>query len=139
MSNKINHSMSLAKPDAFGVSTKQKIAVVIGILGLFILVLAGLNTNFPNKGLFLILALGFIIAGTIIFSNSAYLTKLEGIKNDGVWYKSISSRGLLGWISGIVFTLFYIVLYFFPNYLGLGINGEVNTGLISLFEPLSNL
>jgi len=139
MSNKLNHSMSLAKPDTFGISNKQKIAIGIGVVGLLILALALFNTTFPNKTLFLTLALGSITVGIILFSNDTYLNKLQGIKNDGVWYKSISSRGLLGWITGITLTLFYIVLYFFPIYLGLGSNGASNTGLIALFDPLSKI
>ncbi|SFZ89365.1 4Fe-4S binding domain-containing protein [Flaviramulus basaltis] len=139
MSNKLNHSMSLAKPEANDLSSKQKIAVFIGVVGLFILTLALLNINFPNKTLFLTLSLGCIAAGTVIFTNDLYLTKLEGIKNDGVWFKSISSKGVLGWVTGIVLTLFYIVLYFYPSLLGLGQKGESNTGLIALFDPLSQL
>ncbi len=132
--------MSLAKPDALNITTKQKIALIIGITGLFILTLALLNTSFPNKGLFLSLSLGLISIGTIVYSREAYLTKLEGIKNDGQWLKSISSRGLWGWILGIILTGFYIVLYFFEQLLGLGqgVDGA-NTGLISLFDPLSQL
>ncbi len=139
MSNKLNHSMSLAKPEANDLSTKQKIAVAIGIVGLFILVLALANINFPNNELFLTIALGSISIGTILFANDAYRTKLAGIKNDGVWFKSISSQGVFGWITGIVLTLFYIVLYFYPHLLGLGINGASNTGLVSLFDPFSRL
>ncbi len=139
MSNKLNHSMSLATPDAQDISTKQKIALAIGLIGLFILVLALFNVNFPNKGLFLTLSLGLITIGTVVYSRDAYLTKVKGIKNDGVWFKSISSRGAWGWAVGVILTIFYIVLYFYPQYLGLGKNGEANTGLISLFDPLSNL
>jgi len=139
MSHKINPSMSLVKPEANNLSTKQKISISLGIIGFFILILALLNTNFPNKGLFLTIALGLISVGTILFANDAYLTKLEGIKNDGVWFKSISSRGTLGWIAGIILTLFYIVLYFFEELLGQGVNGAANTGLISLFDPFSLL
>jgi polyferredoxin len=131
--------MSLAKPEANDLSTKQKVALAIGVVGLFILLLALANTNFPNKGLFLALALGLISVGTIIFTRDTYLNKLEGIKNDGVWFKSISSRGVLGWHTGIVLTSFYIVLYFKAELLGLGVDGVSNTGLISLFDPLSNL
>ncbi len=139
MSNKSNHSLSLAKPDAPELSSKQKTAIGLGVTGLFILVLALANTQFPNKGLFLTLALGLIFIGTILFSNGAYLSKSKGIKNDGIWFKSISSRGVLGWITGLVLTLFYIILYFYPQFLGLGKNGATNTGLISFFDPLSKL
>jgi len=132
--------MSLAKPDALNITTKQKVALAVGIIGLFILTLALFNTNFPNKSVFLTLSLGLITAGTVLYSREAYLNKLEGIKNDGQWFKSISSRGIWGWVLGVVLTAFYIVLYFFAEYLGLGqgANGS-NTGLISLFDPLSQL
>lgn len=139
MSNKLDHSMSLANPNANGISTKQKIALATGFIGLFILALALFNTNFPNQGVFLTLSLVLISVGTIIYANDAYLTKLEGIKNDGVWFKSISSRGVIGWLTGVGLTAFYIVLYFKAELLGLGANGEANTGLIALFDPLSNL
>lgn len=139
MSTKLNHSMSLAKPDAADISNKQKIALAGGLVGLFILILALFNTDFPNKGLFLTLALGLISVGTIVYSRDAYVNKLKGIKNDGVWFKSISSRGTLGWITGVVLTLFYIVLYFYEGLLGAGTNGAENTGLIALFDPLSQM
>lgn len=139
MSNKLDHSMSLANPNTKGVSIQQKIALAIGLVGLFILALAILNTNFPNQGVFLTLSLVLITAGTILFANDIYLKKLEGIKNDGVWFKSISSRGILGWLTGVGLTAFYIVLYFYAELLGLGTNGEANTGLVALFDPLSRI
>jgi len=139
MSDNLKQSMSLAKPDAQDLSVKQKTALAIGFTGCFILVLALFNTHFSNKSLFLTLSMVLITVGTIIFSNDAYLNISKGIKNDGVWFKSISSRGVLGWLTGIFLTLFYIVLYFYPKYLGLASDGKSNTGLIALFDPLSQL
>ncbi len=139
MNHRLQESMSLAKPDAKDLTGKQKVSLFIGILGLFILALALFNINLPNQGLVLFFALGCIAVGIVLFSNDAYLNKSKGIKNDAVWFKSISSRGVLGWATGIVLTSFYIVLYFFPQLLGLGKNGVSNTGLIALFDPLSNL
>ena len=60
--------MSLAKPDAQDLSKKQKLAVGLGVTGLFILVLALVNVNFPNKALFLTASLLLITFGTIIFA-----------------------------------------------------------------------
>ena len=139
MNRYFNESFSLASPDATGINRIQKIALSIGIIGLFILALALLNIAFPNKMGFLFLALGFIVLGTVIYSRQAYINKPAGIKNDGVWFKSLSSRGLWGWITGMVLTGFYIILYFYPEYLGLAKNGAKNTGLIALFDPLSQL
>ena len=139
MSNQINDSLSLARPDALSITNKQKVALAIGLIGLLILALALLNTNFPNKALFLTVALGSIFMGTVFYAREAYLNKSQGIKNDGVWFKSVSSRGVWGWSVGVVLTAFYIVLYFYAELLGLGSNGAENTGLVSLFDPLSQL
>ncbi|MGB5821067.1 MAG: 4Fe-4S dicluster domain-containing protein, partial [Saonia sp.] len=116
----------------------QKFATLLGMTGLAILLLAGFNINFPNKGLWLSIALLSIIGGVVWFSKAAYGDKLKGIKNDGVWFKSISSQGLFGWLAGIALTGFYIILYFFPAFLGLSAKGD-NTGVIALFDPLSKL
>ncbi|MFD0989973.1 4Fe-4S binding protein [Mariniflexile jejuense] len=139
MSAQINKSMSITNAEAQNIPTKQKIGLALGIIGLLILVLAVFNVNFPNKPVFLSLSLGLISLGTILFSNAMYLQKMEGIKNDGVWFKSIASRGVLGWITGVLLTAFYIILYFFPQYLGQSSNGNPNTGLIALFDPLSKI
>jgi polyferredoxin len=139
MNQNLEESMSLAKPDVQDLSIKHKISVVIGVFGLFIFVLALANIDFPNRGFFLMLALGSIALGTILYSNQIYSNQSKGIKNDSVWFKSMSSKGILGWITGIVLTLFYIVLYFYPQYLGLSSTGASNTGLIALFDPLSYL
>ena len=137
MSLKLNYSMSLA--NSYGLTKTQKIASAVGMLGFFILVLALFNVQFPNKTIALSIALTLMFVGTIWFSNSLYLNKSKGIKNDGVWFKSLSSRGLVGWLIGVVLTLFYIVLYFYPQYLGLAQKGEENTSLVALFDPLSQL
>ncbi len=137
MSNKSNHSMSLANLN--GISTKLKIATGLGILGLFILILALFNIQLQNKVTTLITALGFITIGIVLYANDLYLNKNIGIKNNGIWFKSISSRGILGWITGVILTSFYIVLYFYPHLLGLGKDGAANTGLVAVFDPLSQL
>ncbi len=136
--NPPNPSMSLTKPEAFDLTLKQKLSTAIGLIGLFILVLATCNVNFPNKPLFLAISLIMISAGVVLFANDLYLGKLEGIKNDGVMFKSISSRGLWAWISGVAFTGFYVLLYFKADWLGLAAKGEENTGIVALFDPLSH-
>ncbi len=41
-----------------------------------------------------------------------------GIKHDGVFFGGLSARGRLGWAAGLVFTAFYVVVYWFPAWLG---------------------
>lgn len=131
-----NMAMTGEKPVAL--SRIQKISSAIGLIGLFILILAIANVNFPNKTLFLSLGLGLISLGTIVFSYDLYKDKQPGIKNDGVWFKSMTSRGLFAWVTALGLTLFYVVLYWYPQYLGVNADGA-NTGIIALFDPLSKL
>lgn len=132
----IQRNMSLVGEPPKTINTQQKIASAIGLLGLTVLVLAIMNVDFPNKSLWLTGSLTAIAAGTIWFSIAAYAHKHEGIKNDGVYFKSLTSKGFWAWILGIGLTLFYILLYWFPQYLGLSEAGK-NTGLVALFDPLS--
>ncbi|NJB71865.1 polyferredoxin [Saonia flava] len=129
-------SMALTGQPPAALSTGQKMATLLGMGGLAILLLASFNLNFQNKGLWLTISLSAISLGILWFAWDAYTNKQPGIKNDGVWFKSISNRGLWGWVAGIALTCFYIILYFYPEYLGLVSDGE-NKGVISLFDPLS--
>lgn len=135
----IQRNMSLTGDASNHLNALQKIGTLLGLGGLTIIV-ASLFANFSNKGLWLAISLIAITAGTLIYSKGLYQNKLAGIKNHGVWFKSISGRGFWGWIAGVVLTGFYVVLYFFEGLLGLG-TGErgANEGIVSLFDPLSKL
>ena len=134
----VERNMALTGQPPKSLNTIQKIGVLIGMSGLLILLLATFNVNLPNQALWLTVSLVALTTGIIVFSKGAYDKKLEGIKNDGVWFKSMSSRGVLAWIAGVFLTGFYIVLYFYAELLGLGQGADgANTGLIGLFDPLS--
>ncbi|QYA24557.1 4Fe-4S binding protein [Gramella sp. MT6] len=136
--SRIEHNMSLTGDAPKAINTQQKISTLLGMSGLFILLLASLNISFPNKTFWLSISLISIFAGIIWFAKASYSDKHPGIKNDGIWFKSMTNRGFLAWLVGIALTGFYIILYFYPQYLGLRAEGE-NTGLIALFDPLSKL
>ena len=130
----IQRDMSLTGNAPNSLNATQKIATVIGLAGLAIILLALFNVNFPNKGLWLTIALVSITAGIVLFAKGSYTGKLEGIKNHGVWFKSISSRGFWGWMAGLSLTGFYIILYFYADYLGLNAEGEIQ-GLLDYLIP----
>lgn len=135
--SQLDKNLSITSSHSNELTLLQKIGLALGFLGLFILTLAFLNISFPNKAIWLSISIISILTGIIIFANSTYLSKLEGISNNGVFHKSISNKGIVAWSIGIVLTLFYIALYWFPKYLGFGENGEKNMGLIGFFDPLS--
>jgi polyferredoxin len=131
-------SIAIVTPDNSSLNNNQKIALGIGFTGLLILALALFNVQFANKGLWLAISLLAITAGTIIYANAMYLKHPAGIKNNGIWFKSLTSKGSLAWIIGILLTGFYVIIYWFPQYLGLN-EKEGNTGIVGLFDPLSKL
>ncbi len=132
MSNDLSISNPHPKIDVF-----EKLGLALASVGIIILLATWFGYTFENNALFLTVSISSIVLGTVVFSARKYLTQLEGIKNNGVYHSSLSSRGVVGWIIGIVLTSFYIFLYWFPEFLGLGENGNTNRGLIALFDPLS--
>ena len=61
-----------------------------------------------------------------------------GIKNDGLRFSSLMSRGALGWLAGVVMTGFYVLIYWYPSVLG-HVDGGEPTGLVRVVDPLARL
>jgi polyferredoxin len=78
--------------------------------------------------LYLALTIGIAVLGGLIYILPLYRNEPEGIKNNGIYFSSMKSRGLLGIITGTWLILFYIILYWFPEYL---------TNLVLMVDPLS--
>ena len=136
--SRVQRDMALTGQPPAALNVIQKLGTALGVGGLLILVLAVFNLQLPSKTLWLSIALSALFGGIVLFSYGAYSDKQAGINNDGVWFKSVSSRGFLAWIAGLALTGFYIVLYFKAELLGLNTEGK-NFGLIALFDPLSKL
>lgn len=60
-------------------------------------------------GLGIIGALMYILPNVILLGD-------KGIKNDGIYHKSSTNRGWIGWMVFIFLVSFYLVLYFAPEY-----------------------
>ncbi len=121
---------------AANLSNQQKIFLFTGFSGLFITFIASFNAIQSQLAVWLAVALGLISIGVIGYSRELYKNTMPGIKNDYVFFKSLTNRGIWAYALGIFLTGFYVVLYFYPSYLGLNESGE-NTGLVALFDPLS--
>ncbi|MBF2709606.1 4Fe-4S binding protein [Flavobacterium soyangense] len=135
--SKLTGNISIASHQNNKLSSIQKLGLAIGFIGLFILVLAFFNVSFPNKTVWFTISIASIFIGIILYARSTYLSRPEGISNNGLFQKSLTNRGVFAWIIGILLTSFYIALYWFPKYLGLGENGAENTGIVGFFDPLS--
>jgi polyferredoxin len=137
--SKTDKNLSIAAHETNGLKKAQKLGLGLGFIGLFIFALAFLNVNFPNKTLWLKVSILSVLTGIIFYANSTYLSRPKGISNNGVFQKSLTNKGVFAWIIGILLTSFYVALYWFPKYLGLGENGTANSGIVAFFDPLSLL
>lgn len=133
MQTMLNQSIS---GDTTSLNAQQKISAGLGICGLLILLLATFNIEFSPLWLWLTVSLLSMAIGIIWYTKATYNGHHAGIKNNGVFFRSLSARGLIGYSVGVFLTGFYIILYFYPHLLGLN-KGAENDGVIALFDPLS--
>jgi Pyruvate/2-oxoacid:ferredoxin oxidoreductase delta subunit len=108
----------------------KKLGLTLLGLGFIFLIISLTGVSNFQPILFLFLTIGLITIGSLIYIIAQAIELPAGIKNDHVFFKGISSRGILGWLLGIVITSFYIILYWFPSYL---------EHWIRLMDPLAHL
>ncbi len=131
-----NNSLSLANPHPPQLNWAQKLSLALGALGGLILLVAIAAPSDLNMQSWLWPSLGLLTASGLLYTYFTYKDKPAGIKNDGNFFSSLSHRGVVGWVLGIIITGFYVLLYYFESYLGFNENGA-NTGLVQMFDPLS--
>ncbi|MFA0963099.1 4Fe-4S binding protein [Roseivirga sp. BDSF3-8] len=80
----------------------------------------------------LLFILTFVVAsmGGLLYNLPKLQTTEPGIQNDGIFFSKMKNRGWLGIATGTFLILFYVLLYFYPEYM---------TNWIILADPLSNL
>lgn len=142
-----NESMSFATPRPQLTGAGQKLALVLAGWGLLLFLFAGFSERVFAPWPLLAAALGLLLAGTLAFIRAEYLKQPAGVKNNGVWFRSLSARGVWGWLAAIVLTGFYTLLYFGPSDFNAAFKAldlpfrlpeqEWFTGLNALFTPLS--
>jgi ferredoxin-type protein NapH len=114
----------------------QTLGLALGLSGVLALFLAVVGLPM-GEGLVLIFSLVSITSGVSIYAWRKYTLQPAGIKNNFVTFYGLTGRGVTGWLVGITLTAFYILLYWYPELLGLASEGAANRGLIAFFDPLS--
>ncbi|MEO1434153.1 MAG: 4Fe-4S dicluster domain-containing protein [Bacteroidota bacterium] len=130
-------SMSLANPEPGHLNATQKSGLALGAIGILLLFVAMFGIGVQQPTLMLSASTVLMFTGALVYGYSSYMTSGPGIKNHGIWHRSLTNRGTWGWIAGIILTGYYCLLYWAPTTLGLGTDGAANSGMIALFDPLS--
>ncbi len=128
----MNPSLSLANPSPLHTSTREKISLAVIGIGVLMLLVAwassGTVMNYISPARYLFLSVALVTVGSYFFIREEYARHPAGIKNNLVWMRGLTARGIFAWILGIVFSGFYICLYWYPEFL---------VGVIKMFDPLS--
>ncbi len=92
---------------------------------------ASKGTINERPGMWLLLTYGLTILGAMMYLlPKQKLDGNPGIKNNGIFHSSLKNRGWLGILLGTFLIGFYILLYFYPEYM---------TAWITTVDPISQL
>lgn len=118
-------SLALAENPEGNIIQKAGVATVsVGLL-FGLIALFGAGYTYPVALFWL--SIGLVSVGGLLYASPLFYT-LPGIKNNGTYQNSMTNKGAIAWGLGILLTGFYIVLYWFPQYID---------GLIKVTDPLS--
>jgi Pyruvate/2-oxoacid:ferredoxin oxidoreductase delta subunit len=107
----------------------------LGALAL-VLYLAGLELG-GGWGAF-VATFGLLALGACLWFHVEFKDTEPGIRHDDTFFRGIQNRGLLGWALGVFLTGFYVVLYFYDDWKGLGLPAVLDRPA-SLLDPLANV
>jgi len=138
MSQITHPSMSLSDMGGTSLNFGQKLGLTFVAISVLCL-LVGSMAQTGEQAIFLWSFLGTLTVGSLVYTYAQYRDTEPGIKNDSVYWASLTSKGTWAWILGIFLTGFYVLLYWFPAYLGYADGDAGNSGLVALFDPLSQL
>ena len=108
----------------------KKTGLLIFGIGFLILLVCTTGAASETPLLFFLLSIGLAVLGGMLYILPQLKEGPPGIKNNNIFKSSISSRGALAWIAGILITGFYVLLYLYPHTL---------ENWIRLTDPLSLL
>lgn len=91
---------------------------------------ASRGTLIRHPWLWLFLTIGLMCIGSLIYSFAAFGWRLPGIKNNGNYFSSLKSLGWIGIVLGVILIAFYVIFYFYPEYI---------TNWVILVDPMSRL
>ena len=123
---------TLPSPPLPSSSPAEKLTLAGVAGGLLALLLAWTDADPVRRTAWFWLALGLTSAGTLAWSWVKFGQHPAGVQQNNLWLRASTGRGAVAWITGLVLTGFYVVLYWFSNSDGQGNFGVLN----NLVHPL---
>ncbi|SNC64539.1 4Fe-4S binding domain-containing protein [Hymenobacter gelipurpurascens] len=129
-------SLSLPTPPLPTVSATEKLLLTIIGLGLLALLPATFAADAWLAQMSLYAAMTLVSMGTLLWAARKFAGKPAGVQQDNLWLRSSTSRGAVAWLTAVVLTGFYVLLYWFSSPDEQGNFGFLNS-LVHSLDPLS--
>jgi ferredoxin len=117
---------TLAAPPLPAAPPAEKLALAVVAAGLLALLLTFADADPGRQKTWFYLALGLVSGGTLAWSRLSYGTRPAGVQQDNLWRRASTGRRAVAWVTSLVLTGFYVVLYWYS-----GDDGHGNFGLLS--------
>ncbi|MCB2376705.1 4Fe-4S binding protein [Hymenobacter sp. BT635] len=129
-------SLALAQPPLADISPAEKATLAAVGLGLLALLVAAFDADAWRARLSLYAALALISGGTLAWSWLKFGRRPAGVQQNNLWWRSSTSRGAVAWVTAVVLTGFYVLLYWYSSPDEQGNFGLLN-GLVHALDPFS--
>ncbi|MCA9735327.1 MAG: 4Fe-4S binding protein [Deferribacteres bacterium] len=100
----------------------------LGVIQFWILKNAVTGSLRKYTRLYLLLSLMLATMGGLLYIIPHFFDNLPGIKNNNIWFSSTTGRGAIGITIGSLLIVFYVLLYWFPQYI---------VNVVVLVDPVS--
>ncbi|MBJ6109298.1 4Fe-4S binding protein [Hymenobacter sp. BT523] len=93
----------------------EKLTLAVVAAGLLALLLALADADAGRQGLWFYLALALVSGGTLAWSWLKFGGAPAGVQHHNLWLRASTGRGAVAWVTGLVLTGFYVVLYWYSG------------------------
>ena len=107
-------SLALAHPPIADTSAAEKTLLAVVALGLLAFVVALADANVWSARLLFYAGLLLVSGGTVAWAWYKFGRRPAGVQQNNLWLRASTARGAVAWVTGLVLTGFYVVLYWFP-------------------------
>jgi polyferredoxin len=128
--------LTLSRPPVPDTSAIEKTWLTVVGLGLLALLTVAFDADAGRARLSFWAGVLLLSAGTLGWAWHKFGRQPAGVLQDNLWLRASSSRGAVAWLTAVVLTGFYVVLYWFSNNDGQGNFGPLNQ-LVHALDPFS--
>ncbi|MBD2717009.1 4Fe-4S binding protein [Microvirga sp. STR05] len=128
--------LTLTRPPVPDTSATEKTLLTAVGLGLLALLTVAFDADAGRARLSFWVGLLLLSSGTLGWAWYKFGRTPAGVQHDNMWLRGSTSRGAVAWLTAVVLTGFYVVLYWFSNNDGQGNFGPLNQ-LVHALDPAS--